>query len=228
VNRLSIKLGFWSALLIAILFCLYTLIYIAVLLSFHIPKWTNIQDFVLSINQPWFILFTLCQVLAFLTGLLFIPLFSSIHDYTDMNQKVLSRCALCFVTVFALLSSIHYFVQFSTVQLNIATDNLQGLEHLIQLYPGSAIASINLLGWTIFLALASFFISPIFSGSKLEKVIKYTFIANGILCMLGAFGYIFNIVVLNYIFFEGMGAAIIIISISLAIFFRRLNKIITF
>jgi hypothetical protein len=228
MNRLSIKLGFWSALLIAVFFCLYTLIYIAILASFHIPKWTNIQDFVISINQPWFILFTLCQILAFLTGLLFIPLFSSIHDYTHMNQKILSRCALCFAIVFALLSSIHYFVQFSTVPLNIAANNLQGLEHLVQLYPGSAIASVNLLGWTIFLALASFFISPVFSGGKLEKVIKYAFIANGILCILGAFGYIFNIVALNYIFFEGMGAAIIVISISLAVFFRRLDKITTF
>ena len=228
MNKLSIKLGFWSALLIAVLFCLYTIIYIAILAAFHIPKWTIIQDFVVSINQPWFILFTICQLLAFLTGLLFIPLFNSIHDYAETSKKVLSRCALCFAVIFTLLSSAHYFVQFTTVPLNIAANNLQGLEHLIQLYPGSAIASINLLGWTIFLALASFFISPVFSGGKLEKVIKCAFIANGILCILGAFGYIFNIVALNYIFFEGMGAAIIVISISLAVFFRRLDKIITF
>jgi hypothetical protein len=224
MNKISARLGFWSSLLIAIFFGIYTLVYIAILVSFHIPKWTNIQDFAAAINEPWFILFTICQFMAFVTGPLFVLLMSSIHDYAEPAKKALSRSALCFAIIFALLNCLHYFVQFSAVRINIAQNTLQGLEPFIQLNPGSIIASINLLGWTVFLALASFFIAPVFSRGGLEKVIKYAFIANGIFCVLGAFGYIFNILILNFVFFNGMGAAIIVISISLAVFFSRLRK----
>jgi hypothetical protein len=225
MNKISARLGFWSALLMTVFFCIYTLLYITILVSFHIPKWTNIQDFASAINEPWFIPFTICQFMAFLTGPLFVLLINSIHDYAEPAKKTLSRSALCFAIVFTALSCVHYFVQLSTVRINITQNTLQGLEQFIQLNPGSVIASINILGWTVFLGLASFFISPVFSNRGLEKLIKWAFIINGIFCILGAIGYILNIFILYLLFFNGMGAAIIVISIAISIFFKRLYHV---
>jgi hypothetical protein len=223
--NISTKLGFWSALLIAVSFVIYTACYIAILAAFHIPQWTNVQDFAAAINQPWFILFTVCQFMAFLVGILFVLLVSNIHDYAGQEKKALTRSALCFSIIFAALSSVHYFIQFTAVRMNMVQNNLQGLEQFIQLNPGSVIASVNMLGWTVFLGLASFFVAPVFSKGRLEKAIKYTFIANGVFCILGATGYIFDVLALYLLFFNGMGAALIVVSICLAVFFRRLGKI---
>jgi len=99
----------------------------------------------------------------------------------------------------------------------------EGLEHFIQLNPDSVIVAINMLGWTVFFGLSSLFIVPIFSSGKLEKVIKFSFLVNGIICILGAIGYVFEITILNILFFYVMGAAVIVIAISSSIWFKRLD-----
>lgn len=61
--------------------------------------------------------------------------------------------------------------------------------------PTSALYSINLLGWTLFLGLSSFFLSNIFSNEKRGKVIRWLFILNGIICVLGTLAVIFEIMI---------------------------------
>jgi hypothetical protein len=224
MSPLSIKLGYWSALLIAIVFIVYTIVYVAILIVFPIPHWNGISSYAASINDAWFIPFTTCQFLAFLTAPLFIILVNSIHDYAGNDKKVLAKLSIWFAIIFAVLSSIHYFIQFSAVRQNILQGHLDGLEQFVQLNPTSIIAAVNLLGWTLFLGLSSLFIVPIFKGGRLEKVIKYSFMANGIFCILGSIGYVFNIYILNFVFFNGMGASIIAIGISSSILFRRIGK----
>jgi FtsH-binding integral membrane protein len=92
------------------------------------------------------------------------------------------------------------------------------------LNPVSAIAAVNLLGWTLFFGLSSLFIYPVFGNSSLEKVLKYSFLANGIFCIIGAIGYILNIPVLQLLFFNGMGIAVIIIGITSSLLFGKLEK----
>ena len=225
MSRLSVKLGFWSALLMAIAFIVYTIAFGAILISFRIPPWTGLSEFIASIDDTWYLYYTLCQLLAFLTPLLFVLVVNSLHDYAPNNKKILTRISISFAIVFTVFSSINYFIQFSAVRLNILHGQPEGLEQFIQLNPLSLITAINILGWTLFLGLSSLFIVPIFSGGRLHKVIQLSFLANGILCILGAIGYVFEILLLNILFFYGMGAAIMVIGISLSILFKRIYLI---
>ena len=224
MSRLSIKLGFWAAVLIAIAFIVYTISFSAILLFFRIPIWTSLPDFIASTSGTWFPLFTSCQFLAFLTPPLFVLLVNSVHDNTSDEKRTLTRASLCFSLIFATLSSIHYFVQFTVVRLGMLHGHTEGLEQYIQLNPDSVIVAINMLGWTVFFGLSSLFMVSIFSSGKLEKVIKFSFLVNGIICILGAIGYVFEIAILNILFFYVMGAAVMVIAISSSIWFKRLDK----
>jgi hypothetical protein len=224
MSRLSIKLGFWAAVLMAIVFIAYTIGLSVILLFFPIPHWTNLSDFIASASGTWFSLYTSCQFLAFLTPPLFVLLVNSLYDSTSDEKKPLIRASLCFSVIFASLSSIHYFVQFSVVRFGILHGHTEGLEPFIQLNPDSVISAINILGWTVFFGLSCLLMVPIFSSDKLEKVIKFSFLFNGIVCFLGAVGYVFEISILNMLFFYGMGIAVMVIAISLSIWFKRRDK----
>jgi len=224
MNRLSIKLGLWAAVLIAITFIVYTISFSAILLFFRIPTWTSLPDFIASTSGNWFSPYTFCQFLAFLTPPLFVLLINSVHDNTSDVKKSLTRASLCFSLIFATLSSIHYFVQFTAVRLGMLHGHTDGLEQFIQLNPDSVIVAINMLGWTVFFGLSSLFMVPIFSSGKLGKVIKFSFLVNGIICILGAIGYILEVTILNILFFYIMGAAVMVIAVSSSIWFKRLDK----
>ena len=230
MNRLAIKFGYWSSFLIALAFILYTVGLAAILLAFRIPHWTNLSGFASAIDGTWFLLYSVCQFFAFVTAPLFMFLVNSIHDYAKFrtDKKILTRNAICCAVIFAMLSSINYFVQFTAVRQSILTGNLEGLDQFVQLNPVSAIAAINILGWTVFLGMSSLFLVPVFSGTGLEKVIKYSFLLNGTFCILGAIGYVFKIMALSFLFFYGMGAAVIVVSIVLSIWFRRMEKSVSF
>jgi len=226
MKKISIKLGYWTSLICITTFVIWTICFVAIFKVNPIFKWTNLADFITysnNYNQSF-------KYLAQFTMLLFAPAFlimlHSINDYAPEDKKILSRISICFATIFATCIGIHYFVQISSVRLSIAKGQIGGLEQFIQVNPTSGIAGINLVGWTLFFSLSCFFIAPIFTGSRLNKVIKYTLIANGIICVLGGIGYVFDNIILIFLTLNlGMGAATLTATIALFIFFRRLQKV---
>jgi hypothetical protein len=165
------------------------------------------------------------QIMMLCFVILFVILLNSIHDYAQDDKRILARISLSFAIIFAALTGMHYFVQISIVRLNLAHGQLQGLEQFIQGNPTSAMAGINMLGWTVFFGLSSLFIAPVFSGGRLERLIRYSFLANGIIVLLGGFGYVFDITILVFVLMNlGMGAAVTLFTVALAVLFRRLTK----
>ena len=133
------------------------------------------------------------------------------------------KISIIFALAFAVLTSLHYFVQLSSVRLNIEKGNFEGLEHFVQANPISIITSIDMLGWILFLGLSSFFIFPIFTGNRLNRIIRYSFIINGLSCFIAGIRYIFKIDILTFIFINsGVGGAVITMTISSIKLFRRL------
>jgi hypothetical protein len=150
---------------------------------------------------------------------------SSIHDIAKDEQKILTRIAFAFAAIFAALIGLHYFVQISAVRVNVEKSHLDGLEHFLQSKPDSAISAVNMLGWSLFLGLSSIFIAPIFSGNKLENALKRLFLLNGIFCLLGGIGYVFENVPIVFLTINfGMGGCVTAISVLLTFFFKRVNK----
>jgi energy-converting hydrogenase Eha subunit C len=224
MEKTSIKLGYWTSLICIATFIIWTGCFMAIFKINPIFKWTNLADYITytsNYNQSF-------KYLAQTAMLVFAPAFlillHSINDYASENKKILSRISVSFGTMFAACMGIHYFIQISSVRLSIANGQIAGLEQFIQSNPTSGIAGINLVGWTLFFSLACFFIAPIFTGSRLNKVIKYALISNGIICVLGGIGYVFDNIILIFLTLNlGMGAATLTATIALLMFFRRLS-----
>jgi hypothetical protein len=225
MKSISIKLGYWTSLICIATFVIWVVCFVAIFKINPIFKWTSLTDYIgytQNYNQSF-------KYLAQSAMLLFAPAFliilHSINDYASEDKKILSRISISFGTIFAACLGLHYFIQISSVRLSIANGQIAGLEQFIQSNPTSGIAGINMVGWTLFFSLASFFIAPVFTGNRLNKVIKYALIINGIICVLGGIGYVFDNIILIFLTLNfGMGAATLTATIALAMFFRRLQK----
>lgn len=222
LNRTSLTLGFWSALLCLATFLVFTVCFI---IAFTLPPvfhWTTMQDYLAYSNpasQPF-------KSVAQLMMLLFAPLYgvllSSFYDLAGPQQKPLARAALLMGVLFAGMISMHYFVQLSTVRLAVASGQTAGLEQFVQANPISAMSAINMLGWTLFFGLSSLLIAPVFTGRGLGKFIRIMFLINGVCCLLGGVGFVLDSALLVLLTIDfGMGGAVIAITLALCLFFRR-------
>ncbi len=223
MSLLSIKLGFWSSFLFTIMGIGYGLGMGIFFAKYSIPMWTNIESYADFMKSKPQLFFSLCQITAFLSGLIFIVLLNSIHEYAQDEKKVLTRIGMCFGTIFIVLASITYFVQFTVVPQNISNGSLGGLEQFVELNTKSFIAAIVILGWGLFLGLTSFFIAPVFSNGKLEIYIKWLFIFNGVFCIMNTIGYMLQNVELSLISTAFYGLALTLAGILLCILFRKLK-----
>jgi len=59
----------------------------------------------------------------------------------------------------------------------------------------------------------------------LEKVIRMALICNGIICVLGGIGYVFDNVALIFLTLNfGMGGAVLTATVGMFLFFRRIRN----
>lgn len=83
-----------------------------------------------------------------------------------------------------------------------------------------------MLGWTVFLGLSSLFIAPLFRGSRasFERWIRISFLANGVNGMLALAGFLSQSFLLTFLtMFLGLGGTVFGITISMWIFFSRID-----
>jgi hypothetical protein len=223
MNRLSLQLGRWSAFLIAGDFILYTVCFVAILMSPPVFTWTNLADYAAYASTHSQFFKEAAMYLMLIFGPLFVVLLAALHEYARNEQKILTRIALGFGLAFAVLIGINYFVQLSTVRQNVLHGQLTGLEQFVQSNPASAITGLNMLGWSLFLGLASLFVAPIFNGGRLEKTIKWALIINGLCCLLGGLSYIYEFSLGVFLFITiGMGGAVTVATIAIGVLFHHM------
>lgn len=225
MNRLSIQLGFWSAALSALMFIVYTVAFVVILMGSSLFLWTNFEDYVAYVQGYHTIWPEVGRLSMLLFSLIFVVLLASLEEYARAEQKILARISRSFALGLAVLAGSFYFVQISAVRINFQHGDLTGLEQVIQGNPYSAFAALNMMGWTFFFGLSSLFVAPIFHGRGLTRIIRWAFLINGVSCLLGAVGYIFEIVALIFITINLiMGGAILVMSVGLALLFWRMGK----
>lgn len=225
MNTTAIKLGFWSAMLAATTFLVFTICFVAVFLVNPPFSWTGLADYVDYVRQSNQTFKVIAQLSMLLFAPLYVVLVNSIHELAPADKRVLSRLALIFGVLFAALVALFYFVQVTAVRWNVDRGTLQGIEQFIQSKPDSALAAVNMLGWTLFFGLSSLFVAPVFEGSRLARTIRILFILNGIFCLLAGIGYVLDLVALVFVTINiGMGGAVTAATILLAVFFRRLGR----
>lgn len=225
LTRLTTRLGFWSALLAAATFILFTICFVAVFLNPPLFVWTDFAAYAASARQNQSIFKSLAQLSMLLFAPLYVIVINSVHEVAPRDRQVLTRLGLTFGLLFAVLISGFYFVQLSAVRLSVIKDQLAGLDQIVQANPYGALSALNMLGWTLFFGLSSLFLAPAFSGDRLAKVIRWLFVINGIMCLLGGIGYVLEITALVFFTINfGMGGAVTLLTIALCFYFRRLER----
>lgn len=224
-NRLTARLGFWSAVLAAATFILFTICFVAVLLNPPLFVWTNFPDYVASAQQNQSIFKSLAQLSMLLFAPLYVIMINSIHETAPTAKKAATRLGLAFGLLFAVLVGGFYFAQLSAVRLSVIKEQWDGLAQIAQANPYGALSALNMLGWTLFFGLSSLFLAPAFLGSRLANVIRWVFVINGLMCLLGGIGYALEITTLVFFTINfGMGGTVTLLTIALAIYFNRLAK----
>ena len=222
MNRIALKAGYISSVIGIATFVLYTFCYIAILVVNPIFIWTNFENYIMSVQTTNQIFKHIAMFLMIVYGVCFLIQVCSISEIAVKAKKYFAKLAELFGIGFLTLISINYFVQLTTVRMQVYTGQTDGLEQFIQANPVSGMAAINMLGWTIFFGLSCLFAGLALGNTKIEKVIKYAFLSNGVMMFLGLIGYLFDISVVVFLCMNlGMGSAILIATIPLCCLFKR-------
>ena len=224
MNHISLKLGFWSAVFCAALFIIFTLCFVGILLTSALFLWTNYQDYLDYVNTNSQFFAHLARLSMVLFGPLFVILLNAIHDCAPENKKILTHISIGFALGFAILTGLFYFMQITAVRLNLLNDKTEELLQFVQANPHGVLLSVNMLGFTLYLGLASLFVAFVFRNGRLENIIKISLLLNGIICLTGGIAYALELTTLLFVTINlGMGAAVLVATISLALWFRQLS-----
>lgn len=121
-------------------------------------------------------------------GFLLIPTFiifaCYIHYFASEKNKIYGLIGIIFSSMYGVLIAFNYFYQLVDRARNISMAEAFDITD-----PNSTFLTIELLGY-FFMGLATLFLIPIFSNSKLDKSIKLLFLLNAILGVGGIVGYL--------------------------------------
>lgn len=222
LSRLAASLGYWSALLSVLAFAVYIVSFVAILRAGPLFLWTGFADYIAYVQAYHTFWQELGRLSMLLFAVLFVILLTVIYEYATPAQRILARIGLAFGLAFAVLAGTFYFVQVSAVRINLLTGSHDGLVQIVMANPYGAFSALNMAAWTLFLGLASLFVAPIFSGGRLERLIRIAFLANGAVCLMGGVAYMLDIVWLLFLTINlAMGGTLITAATGLLFLFRR-------
>jgi hypothetical protein len=217
------RLGFVSSLTLGALFVLYIFCFVGILGHGPLFVWTNLQDFIAysaSHDQT-------LKYLAYGGMLVFcaawVVLCQCIGEAAGADRKLYARVGAAFGALFALASGSNYFVQLTAVRLNLMNGTTAGLEQWVMGNPLSAIAAVNMLGWTVLLGLSSLFLALAFDEKA--RAARFSLLANGVVCLIAAVGFVLNNTILIAIcMYPLLGGAVLFLSVSLSVLFVKKKK----
>ena len=215
------KLGLWSSAVSLTTFIIYTICFAAIYFVNPPFTWTNSSDFITYSVACSQIFKYIAMALMIVFSISFIIQLECLREAVCDSKRFFARVATHFAIAFSALVSINYFVQISAIPLQIAAGDVEGIGQFVQSNPNSYISAVNLLGWTVFFGFACLMASLAMGKGRTERVVKYAFMANGIMMLASGVAYIFSFTVLQALFmFLGLGAATIVESIAMCAYFK--------
>jgi hypothetical protein len=141
------------------------------------PPWQGPELFVLSYHP--------IQTLPFFLGFLlvsgFIVLVASLHAVARDGQRALTGAALAFVAAFGSLVFLNYVLQTTfvpTLVSGYSASNGPLVSALTMSNPRSLGWGLEMWGYGL-LGIATWFVAPVFQGTRLERATYWAFVANG-------------------------------------------------
>ena len=163
MERLTSRIGFWSALLSFVFGMGY--------IVFQAAQWAGLTP------APWHLI-TLTFP-SFWLALSFVILMISVYYYASDEQKIWGHIAVAFAIMYATLNAAVYFLQMTLVVPSILNGQVEQVA-FITLSMGTFIYGVDVLGYSL-MSLATLFAAPVFVGGRLERSIRWSLVANGLL-----------------------------------------------
>ena len=136
------------------------------------------------IGDPYF---SLMEILIIVLAPLLVIAMIVIHGYAAPRQKIFSLMALVFMIISACItSSVHFVIL--TVSRLLASSGFPWVTLFLSFEWPSVAYALDILAWDIFFALAMLSAAPVFTGGRLEKVIRLLMIVSGLLSLAGLIG----------------------------------------
>jgi len=229
VRATASKLGFWIALITAVLAAISLAIAIATppisgpfcQSGCVTYPYANVASFIPH-DYIW-------MYSAILLTPLFVILMTCIHYYADDDKKIFSQIGLCFAVISAAAITMDYFIQLAVIQPSLLKGETEGLALFSQYNPHGIFIALEDLGY-LMMSLAFLFVGAIFSKDKrLEGAIRWLLILSSLIA-IGAF------IVLCLIYGQGLEyrfevtiitinwIVLIALGILLSAFFRRVTQ----
>lgn len=165
--------GFWSAVLATVFSITYVIGQLA--------EWLGLlgsQGGSESISTPLGLIILLTPSLFL--GSSFLVLVVSIHQLASPDRKIWSHVAVAFATAYTVLISLVYFVQLTLVAPRVMGGQIEGIEVFLFVPFDSFLYAVDILGYS-FMSLSTLFAAMVFTGSGLDRVVRFFLIANGLL-----------------------------------------------
>ncbi len=204
---LEAKIGLWSALGVTIASGMFLIALIVTFVVFPLNfNWPGIEVYAQSFAQHYW------QILIFVVPCFFIaPLYLiltvSIHRFTPEEKQILSLLGIVFAVAYLAQITANYYLQMSALPQSISAGLLDGTTLFAFGNLNSIFWSMEILGYT-WLSLSLIFMGLIFSGGKMEALIKWIFVVNGVLGVIATiqsvthldFGFPFSLVFFAFSF----------------------------
>lgn len=208
-NNIASRLGFWAAVIGAVLGGIYLLVLIYAIstagLSFQLAPIVQLVS----------------GIITFLTVPVLVTLFTAIRFVNAGDNEILSSLGVSFILLFATTVSINRFVQLTVIQQSLP-DIPPDLVRFLPYASGSVMFSLEILGWGFFSSLAAVSVAPLFSASRLNNTIRWLFILYAIFSFLSALSFATNIFIPTGPI--AWGPILLVITILLSVYFRNSIK----
>jgi hypothetical protein len=184
LNPIVSKMGFYSSVLTAIIAAVFFIAgimtparsgpFAPVANSIQYP-YTNVAAFIPN-DYLWL-------YPGILLAIIFVVLMVCIHYYAPNEKKIFSQIGLSFAVIYATVITIDYFIQFTMVIPSILSGQTAGLSLFTQYNPHGIFIALEGLGYFM-MSVALLFAAAVFAGGKLERAIRWLFVASFILAIV--------------------------------------------
>ena len=177
------RLGFWSAVLTAVIAAAHFAVGILTPArsgpfappanAIHYP-YTNVSSFI-PMDYMWL-------YPGFLLAPAFVVLMVCIHNYAADDKKIFSQIGLSFALIYATVITTDYFIQWTVVVPSILNGETEGFALFTQYNPHGIFIALEGLGY-LMMSVALLFAAAVFTGGRLERAIRWLFIASFVLAI---------------------------------------------
>ncbi len=179
MSRATSLVGFWSAVIAAVVTIAY-----AIVQPFTYAATFN------PITLTWL-------YPAFLLPLTFVVVMVSIHRATPEDDRLWTHLGVVFACLYATIEIDNYGLQLLAVSPSIQSRETEGLAFFAFTNPHGFFAALETLSYPLML-LALLFAAPVFRASGLERWIRWTFLANfGLVLALALIGVVLGLSLLT-------------------------------